>query len=52
MTATTASVRFGADGAATVQSYVRLTARAEALLETGPERADLVPLPGGREVTA
>jgi len=25
MTATTASVRFGADGAATVQSYVRLT---------------------------
>jgi hypothetical protein len=26
MTATTASVRFGADGAATVQSYVRLTA--------------------------
>ena len=26
MTETTASVRFGADGAATVQSYVRLTA--------------------------
>ena len=26
MTATSASVRFGADGAATVQSYVRLTA--------------------------
>ena len=26
MTATTASVRFGADGAAMVQSYVRLTA--------------------------
>ena len=26
MTATTASVRFGADGAATVESYVRLTA--------------------------
>ena len=26
MTATTATVRFGADGAATVQSYVRLTA--------------------------
>ena len=26
MTATTASVRFGADGAAKVQSYVRLTA--------------------------
>jgi hypothetical protein len=26
MTATTASVRFGTDGAATVQSYVRLTA--------------------------
>jgi hypothetical protein len=26
MTATTASVRFSADGAATVQSYVRLTA--------------------------
>jgi len=26
MTATTASVRFGADGTATVQSYVRLTA--------------------------
>jgi len=26
MTATTASVRFGADGATTVQSYVRLTA--------------------------
>ena len=25
MTATTASIRFGADGAATVQSYVRLT---------------------------
>jgi hypothetical protein len=29
-----------------------LTAEAEALLEPGPERADLVPLPGGREVTA
>jgi hypothetical protein len=29
-----------------------LTAQAEALLEAGPERADLVPLPGGREVTA
>ena len=26
MTATTASIRFGADGTATVQSYVRLTA--------------------------
>ena len=29
-----------------------LTAKAEALLDAGPERADLVPLPGGREVTA
>jgi len=29
-----------------------LTAKAEALLEADPERADLVPLPGGREVTA
>jgi hypothetical protein len=29
-----------------------LTAQADALLEAGPERADLVPLPGGREVTA
>ena len=31
-----------------------LTASAEALLDAdaGPERADLVPLPGGREVTA
>jgi hypothetical protein len=29
-----------------------LTASAEALLDDGPERADLVPLPGGREVTA
>ena len=29
-----------------------LTAEAEALLDAGPERADLVPLPGGREVTA
>ena len=29
-----------------------LTAQAEALLDAGPERADLVPLPGGREVTA
>ena len=29
-----------------------LTARAEALLDAGPERADLVPLPGGQEVTA
>jgi len=29
-----------------------LTARAEALLDAGPERAGLVPLPGGREVTA
>jgi hypothetical protein len=28
------------------------TAKAEALLDAGPERADLVPLPGGREVTA
>ena len=30
----------------------RLTAEAEALLDAGPERADLVPLPGGQEVTA
>jgi hypothetical protein len=29
-----------------------LTAQAEALLEAGPVGADLVPLPGGREVTA
>ena len=29
-----------------------LTAEAEALLATEPERTDLVPLPGGREVTA
>ena len=29
-----------------------LTAKAEALLDAGPERADLVPLSGGREVTA
>jgi hypothetical protein len=29
-----------------------LTAQAEALLDAEPERADLVPLPGGREVTA
>jgi hypothetical protein len=29
-----------------------LTAQAETLLNAGPERADLVPLPGGREVTA
>jgi hypothetical protein len=29
-----------------------LTAQAEALLDAGPERADLVPLPAGREVTA
>ncbi len=31
-----------------------LTVKAEALLDAdaGPERADLVPLPGGREVTA
>jgi hypothetical protein len=29
-----------------------LTAQADALLDAGPERADLVPLPGGREVTA
>ena len=32
-----------------------LTAQAETLLDAepvGPERADLVPLPGGREVTA
>jgi hypothetical protein len=29
-----------------------LTAQAEALLDAGPERAGLVPLPGGREVTA
>ena len=29
-----------------------LTASAEALLDAGPERAALVPLPGGREVTA
>ena len=29
-----------------------LTASADALLDAGPERADLVPLPGGREVTA
>ena len=29
-----------------------LTATAEALLAAEPERADLVPLPGGREVTA
>jgi len=30
----------------------RLTAEAEALLGAGPERADLVPLPGGQGVTA
>ena len=29
-----------------------LTPQAEALVDAGPERADLVPLPGGREVTA
>jgi hypothetical protein len=29
-----------------------LTPQAEAVLDAGPERADLVPLPGGREVTA
>ena len=29
-----------------------LTAKAEALLEAEPVRSDLVPLPGGREVTA
>ena len=29
-----------------------LTAKAEALLDAAPERADLVPLPGGQEVTA
>jgi hypothetical protein len=29
-----------------------LTAKAEALLDAGPERADLVPLPGGQEVRA
>ena len=29
-----------------------LTRAAEALLDAGPARADLVPLPGGREVTA
>jgi hypothetical protein len=29
-----------------------LTAEAEALLDAGPDRVDLVPLPGGREVTA
>ena len=29
-----------------------LTAKAEALLDAAPERADLVPVPGGREVTA
>ena len=29
-----------------------LTAKAEALLDAGPDRADLVPLPGGREVRA
>ena len=29
-----------------------LTAQAEALLDAEPERADVVPLPGGREVMA
>ena len=29
-----------------------LTAKAEAVLDANAERADLVPLPGGREVTA
>ena len=29
-----------------------LTVKAEALLDANAERADLVPLPGGREVTA
>jgi hypothetical protein len=29
-----------------------LTRQAEALLDAGPDRADLMPLPGGREVTA
>jgi hypothetical protein len=29
-----------------------LTAEAEALLDAGPGRVDLVPLPGGQEVTA
>jgi hypothetical protein len=29
-----------------------LTPGADALLDAGPERADLVPLPGGQEVTA
>jgi hypothetical protein len=30
----------------------RLTPQAEAALESGPEQPGLVPLPGGREVTA
>jgi hypothetical protein len=29
-----------------------LTSQAEALLDAAPERADLVPVPGAREVTA
>jgi hypothetical protein len=29
-----------------------LTAKADAALDASPERADLVPLPGGKEVTA
>ena len=35
-----------------VDHYIEKTAKAEALLDAEPDHPDLVPLPGGREVTA
>jgi len=47
MTATTASVRFGTDGAATVQSYVRLTASTYIRCCTYPDAAPILTIQDG-----
>jgi hypothetical protein len=47
MTATTASVRFGADGAATVQSYVRLTANTRIYCCTYEDAAPILTIQDG-----
>ena len=47
MTATTASIRFGTDGAATVQSYVRLTASTHIHCCTYPCAAPILTIQDG-----
>jgi hypothetical protein len=47
MTATTTSIRFGADGAATVQSYVRLTASTYIHCSSYPDAAPILTIQDG-----